>query len=233
MNTLSKFDAAKAALDQARSFDDVLAHKDRAQVQITMARIAKDDELIRWATEIKTRAERKAGEMLLDLEKAQGGRPITSSKVLPVSETAPTLKEIGVSKTDSSRWQVLAKVPEDRFEREIKKGHVSRAAITRAVNPPPGKAKPIPKAPHTEESPSLRKQTDELSRTNMELNKQLETYVGIVEGNDEDMAAEIKKLHETIRVYKQRINSLTEEHANALKQVKYWMKRCEKAENKK
>lgn len=67
--------------------------------------------LLAWATEIKVRAERRAGELLAAAVKAEGGRPTekTGSTVLPVSANPPpTLSDLGVTKTQSSRWQQLA-----------------------------------------------------------------------------------------------------------------------------
>src|SRR5689334_17631386 len=117
---LTKYDEAKAALSEARSFQDVLAIKDRAEAYRAVAKVAKDGETVLWATEIRTRAERMAGEMLLALN-LKPGRPKNGNSELPL----PKLEEIQVEKIDSSRWQTLAKVPKERFETEISAGHVT------------------------------------------------------------------------------------------------------------
>jgi len=83
------------------------------------ARQAQDKELLQWATEIKVRAERRAGEIMRDMEKAKGGRPeITGSTMLPVNST-PTLSDMGISKNESSRWQKLAAVSDEKFEEAV------------------------------------------------------------------------------------------------------------------
>lgn len=78
------------------------------------ARQAKDQELILLATEIKVRAERRAGEMLAGMEKSQGskfnGRNPDGSVRRSTDETAETLADIGISKMQSSRWQALAAI---------------------------------------------------------------------------------------------------------------------------
>lgn len=69
------------------------------------------------AAEIKLRAERKAGELLAAMPKQDGGdaaRLRTQSR--PVTEVPPTLEEIGISRMQSSRWQLEALVPEPVFE---------------------------------------------------------------------------------------------------------------------
>ena len=69
----------------------------------------------RQVCEIRLRAERRAGELLAAAEKNEGGRPAeTSRSVRPVY--APRLSDLGISKTQSSRWQQLAAVPGARFE---------------------------------------------------------------------------------------------------------------------
>jgi ParB family chromosome partitioning protein len=73
------------------------------------------------ALEIKLRAERKAGQFIADMKEqdllSKGGRPTeTGNKVLPV---LPTLKELGVEKVESQRWQRIAAIPEERFEEFI------------------------------------------------------------------------------------------------------------------
>lgn len=60
--------------------------------------------------EIRLRAERKAGQLLSKMEKNKGAAAPARSR------GATTLKELGVSKDQSSRWQALAGVPEEEFE---------------------------------------------------------------------------------------------------------------------
>ncbi len=61
------------------------------------------------AAEVKIRAER--GELLRD-EPLKEGRPKKRSHNGTVS-----LKQLGLTKNDSSRWQAIARIPEDEFEK--------------------------------------------------------------------------------------------------------------------
>ena len=83
------------------------------------ARQAQDNELQIWAGEIKMRAERRAGQMLKDMDKAKGGRPeLTGPSSVPVNSVL-TLSEVGITKNQSSQWQKVANVPEEEFEKHI------------------------------------------------------------------------------------------------------------------
>jgi hypothetical protein len=72
------------------------------------ARQAKNTEAEQQACEIRLRAERKAGQLLRDMEKLKG-RPQKAS-------TDTRLSDVGVSYDQSSKWQKLADVPDDSFE---------------------------------------------------------------------------------------------------------------------
>lgn len=74
-----------------------------------------------WATEIKLRAERKAGEMLQALKNAgemntgvkmAGRDKLGGTLMLPPKDITPTLAERSISKKQSSHWQRIAEIPE-------------------------------------------------------------------------------------------------------------------------
>ena len=65
----------------------------------------------RRASEIRLRAERKAGQLLAAMDKAKGKRTDLVASCDQVDDRQ-TLSELGVSKSQSSRWQKLAAVPD-------------------------------------------------------------------------------------------------------------------------
>ncbi len=79
----------------------------------------------RRACEIRLRAERKLGQILRDMEKAKGGgdqkSDHPSQRARGDSSAQKTLADLGISYTQSSRWQELAAVPDDEWERTFAK----------------------------------------------------------------------------------------------------------------
>lgn len=167
MNPLAKLDSATRALAEARTLGEITHIRDVAEAARHYARAAQLGlEAQNHATEIRLRAERKAGEFLRDMPKSAGGRPQekTGNTMLPVSEESkiprtvrgissrpPSLSDIGISKMQSSRWQQVARVPEPVFESYIKTGkesdnELTTAALLRTAAPPldpPAKAPPL------------------------------------------------------------------------------------------
>ena len=78
-----------------------------------------------WA-ERKLRAEREAGEILRDLLPHKGGRPAKNGNRL-----IPLLRELGITKMESSRWQRLASIPEPEFEKFLADAKRDGGEITR------------------------------------------------------------------------------------------------------
>lgn len=119
---ISYYDAARNALSIARTLDEVKDLSDRAAVFREIARRAKSRDLEMDAVELRVRAERRMGEMMVvgksagDLKKSSGPRKQKiGSDSEPIKEEA-YLSEIGVDKKLAMHAQKLAKIPEKEFE---------------------------------------------------------------------------------------------------------------------
>lgn len=136
MNALVNYDAACHALQQAASVDEVLNIRDQAEAMRAYGRQAKNKELETYAQEIRIRAERKLGALIIQQKETVGlapaGRPAIKSVVADDQlNKVPTLAEMGISKDLSSRAQKLAAVPEAEFEEQMVE-HKQRVAAENA-----------------------------------------------------------------------------------------------------
>ena len=120
---LIKYDAAKKAIAEYKTVDEVKDFRDKALAIEAYAKQANDMELEWDAARARVRAERKCGELLSQTEKAKGGQPFqnpTGNKDEPVENNNPkTLDEMGLTKKQSSDFQKLAAVPEEEFEKAV------------------------------------------------------------------------------------------------------------------
>ena len=157
------------AVQAAHDVDEVKDIRDKAQAMAAYAKQANDTELLGWVTEIKVRAERKAGELTREIDRRPGIR--TSSHDATRSKEK-VLASLGISKQTANRWEKLAAVPETQFEQAIAAakevaGVVTTAAMLRANREPKPvkpKAKNLP--PQEAEESNL---ADELERADKEI----------------------------------------------------------------
>ena len=158
MTALVRYEAARAALQAAHDVDEVKDIRDKHQAVAAYARQAQDNAMVLWASEIKVRAERRAGEMLAE-RKANGSRATPAGNVNPrtkvSSSTTPTLDDLGITRDQSSKWQKVAAIPDEKFEKVVEEmkdaGLITTAAVLRtATKPKKVKAKAAEKAPQKE-----------------------------------------------------------------------------------
>ena len=131
--TLVKFEAARRALAEAKSVDEVKKIRDHAEAfRVYCKQAGESLEMQNWCAEIKQRAERKAGDLLLRMNKDTGGGDTSGgSRVKPPQEGA-RLDDLGITKTQSHRWQKLATIPEPTFEKYIQNTKERKEELTTA-----------------------------------------------------------------------------------------------------
>lgn len=125
--SLALLSQAKNAIAEASSLDELKTIRDKAEAARKYAQAAGLGlEIQNQAAEIKLRAERKAGAFLSKL-KLHGGdrREETASDRL-------TLDEIGITKDQSSRWQLTAAVPEKVFNKYVEDTQNEQGEVTTA-----------------------------------------------------------------------------------------------------
>lgn len=131
MTALVRYEQARTALAECQRVDEVKDIRDKAEAMAAYARQAKDQDLIQMATEIKVRAERKAGEMLAVSEKQNGGHAMKARSDAS-TEIPPRLSDLGITKDQSSRWQSLASMSDTHFETAVATAKQSAGEVTTA-----------------------------------------------------------------------------------------------------
>jgi N6-adenosine-specific RNA methylase IME4 len=117
---LLHLDHARQALVAATRVSEVKQIRDKAAALQQYARQQQYSlEIQNDAAELKLRAERRAGELLREMDKAKAapGNQYTGTVDRSHDATGPqTLADMGITKTQSSRWQLEASLPADAFE---------------------------------------------------------------------------------------------------------------------
>lgn len=127
---LVKYEAMVLAINECHNVDEVKDIRDKARALEMYARQAKNTDAERKAADVRLRAERRTGELLRDMARAEGpqngkagpGRGNTSSDAtcfIEASEYSAALESAGLSRQTAHRYQQLAEVPSETFERAL------------------------------------------------------------------------------------------------------------------
>ena len=146
-NELVVLAQASRELADARSLEAIRRIRDKAEAARHYARCAALGlEVRNLATEVKLRAERKAGRLLTELRLRGGDRRSN------VHDAQLKLQNFGINYSQSARWQLAASIPDEVFERYIQEARRSGKVLSanglirlgkvrggRPVRPAPGK----------------------------------------------------------------------------------------------
>src|SRR5216683_4533444 len=117
---LARLETARRLLAEVRSVNDAKAIHDFAEAARIYARQARLGlEAQNDAAEIRLRAERKLGELLATMDKHPGGNVNRSHAATGWSGQPTRLHDLGISKSQSSRWQAIAAVPDHVFDQHL------------------------------------------------------------------------------------------------------------------
>lgn len=125
-----KYDAACQAIAECKRIDEVKDWSDKAAAIEAYGRMSKNYDIERDAAEIRVRAQRKMGELIIEMDKSKGGRP-AEKPVLGVDRfSAVTLTDMGISRNQSSQAQAIARIPEPEFEQTLSEHREEQKKVT-------------------------------------------------------------------------------------------------------
>lgn len=122
LTSIIKLEEASRYLAEIHSVDEVKSIRDKAEAMRVYAKQAKLGlESQNYAAEIKLRAERRAGELLIEMaENGERASPLDNlSKGHENPSAKPTLNDLGLTNRQSKNWQRIAALPEEKFETHI------------------------------------------------------------------------------------------------------------------
>lgn len=127
VHEITLLDQAKQALSEASSFEQIKDIRDKAEAVRKYAQSASLGlDIQNRAAEVKLRAERQAGKLLSQLMLRGGDR---RSKM---RDHRLKLHDLGISRNQSTRWQIQAKVPENIFVSYVHQMSAAGKEITSA-----------------------------------------------------------------------------------------------------
>lgn len=134
-NALAKLDKATQMLAEAKTLDEVKEIMDVAEAARVYARAAKLGlEAYNHAAEVKVRAERKAGELLAELNTHQKGGDRKSKSTMDFDRRYRDVLEEGkIPDATAYRWQQVADMPELVFEKQLEKMRGEKPITTSGI----------------------------------------------------------------------------------------------------
>ena len=116
MTAILRYDAARKAVAEAKTFDEVRDWEDKAAAIAEYSRRVHDRTMELDCLEIRERSRRRRGELLAQL-KADGELAPGDHEVVDGRSRAITLDSLGITKDQSARDQKIAKLDGSSFER--------------------------------------------------------------------------------------------------------------------
>lgn len=124
---LAVLQSAYVQLSRSESLEEIKGFRDTAEAVRQLARSARAGlEVQNLAAELKLRSERRAGEILRSMS-LRGGDRKTDARY-----SRTTLEQLGIDQNQSTRWQKLAAVPDEEFQRVVTAAQKGKIELTSA-----------------------------------------------------------------------------------------------------
>ena len=244
MSGLIKYEAARLALAECKTFDEAKSWADKAAAMQAYGRMARDKSMEIDAAEIRLRAERRLGEMLIE-QKENGGLNKGKLKQFTAVVTddhgeLPTLADSGISKDLSSRAQKYAGVPAAEFDaivsdwrEKVSEEGVRVSLQLEAKGEAAAKKKPVISEPEPEAEPEDDGAPDENELRQAELEERgYHEFIEKVFADEPSLAAaleENKRLNAELATVKIARDGYMNQCNAYIKQIKSLQRKLEKA----
>lgn len=115
----ANYSDAKRALALCERIDECKNWSDKAFALRSYAMQSKDQTLLQLAQRIQDRAIRRAGQLLLDVEREKAGRKIDHGSGINSSPLNRAIREADLSRRQANTMMEVARVPDDLFEQAV------------------------------------------------------------------------------------------------------------------
>jgi hypothetical protein len=113
------YEAARAAIAECERIDECKGWSDRAAALASYARQARDDSLRVMAVRIQARAQRRCGELLKQIPRADESTRYGQEGTLPPVTRTQAAADAGLSEHQRKTALRLASIPEPEFSRQV------------------------------------------------------------------------------------------------------------------
>lgn len=144
--TLIIYDNMVAAINRCHRTDEIKQLRDKAYALEQYARQAQNVTAERKAINIRVRAERRAGQLLRGLQKSKGGGDQKSDHRVKAkhSDFVQAKQASNISDSQATHWQLMAQMPEEKFEENLANVKKSAGKRKRKRRPKEPKIDPVP-----------------------------------------------------------------------------------------
>lgn len=116
---LPEYFQALEMIERAARVDEAKSIRDKAEAFRVYAIKARNRDMEFYASEIRMRAERRAGQILIESKRTKTRRIKGQSHVEGDDMSLPTLADLGLTRDEASKWQRIAKLSERDFEARL------------------------------------------------------------------------------------------------------------------
>jgi hypothetical protein len=129
---LAMLNRVVSQLAEIENIDEIKTIRDKAEaVRLYLKKQGAELELQNRAAAVKIQTERRLGELLEGMEKRTGG-DAARARLHDATECPPRLADLGIEKTQSHRYQLVASIPENILNGFIEKTQADGKELTTA-----------------------------------------------------------------------------------------------------